>query len=91
MALCKNLDLRELSAERIFEELKKLLLKADKPSLAESVEGLSYSTEFERETYEMLRARNLRQLCYAAAAEASQCLVMDPATNSPIMIVAFGP
>lgn len=60
-------------------------------SLTESVQGFSYDTPFERETYEMLRARNLPMVCYAAAAEASQCLLMDPASHAPTMIVAFGP
>lgn len=51
----------------------------------------SYSTPFERETYEMLRARNLPMVCYAAAAEATQCLVVDPSSHAPTMIVAYGP
>jgi hypothetical protein len=51
----------------------------------------SYSTPFERETYEMLRARNLPMICYAAAAEATQCLVIDPSSHAPTMIVAYGP
>jgi len=33
VALCRQLDLSELSGERIFEELRKLLLKGRKPSL----------------------------------------------------------
>lgn len=60
-------------------------------SLSESVQGLSYDTPFDRETYEAMRARNLPQLCFAAAVEGSQCLIMDPATHSPIVIVTFGP
>ena len=60
-------------------------------SLAESVEGASYHTEFERETYESLRARDLPQLCFAAGAEASHCLVMDPLSHSATVIVAYGP
>ncbi len=51
----------------------------------------SYSTPFERETYEMLRARNLPMICYAAAAEATQCLIVDPSSRAPTMIVAYGP
>jgi hypothetical protein len=65
--------------------------RAGVATLTESVQGFSYDTPFDHETYEMLRARNLPMLCYAAAAEASQCLVMDPASRSPTMIVAFGP
>jgi hypothetical protein len=51
----------------------------------------AYDTPFERETYEMLRTRDLPMICYAAAVEGSQCLIIDPATNTPIMIVAYGP
>ena len=32
-ALCRELDLSELSGERVFDEFRKLLLRADKPSL----------------------------------------------------------
>lgn len=59
-------------------------------TLGDAVDGMAYYTDFERETYEGLRARNLPQLCYAAAVEASQCLVIDPASNAPIKMVAFG-
>jgi len=51
----------------------------------------AYSTPFERETYEMLRARDLPMICYAAAVEATHCLVIDPASRAPTMIVAYGP
>ena len=61
------------------------------PSLAASVQGFSYATDLPRESYEMLRQRDLPLLCYAAAVEATQCLIMDPATGSPTMIVAYGP
>jgi hypothetical protein len=60
-------------------------------SLSASAQTFSYDTPFDRETYEMLRGRNLRMLCYAAAVEGSQCLIIDPASQAPIMIVAFGP
>lgn len=60
-------------------------------SLSESVQGFSYDTPFDRETYEMMRARNLPQLCFAAAVEASHCLIMDPASHAPTVIVMFGP
>jgi hypothetical protein len=59
-------------------------------SLAEAADGMSYFTELDRDTYETLRARNLPQLCFAAAVEASQCLVMDPLSQAPIVIVAYG-
>jgi hypothetical protein len=60
-------------------------------SLTESATTFAYDTPFDRETYEMLRARNLPMICYAAAAEATQCLIVDPASNAPTMIVAYGP
>jgi hypothetical protein len=59
-------------------------------SPGEAVEGMAYYTEFDRETYNSLRARNLRQLCFAAAVEASQCLVIDPLSHAPAVLVAFG-
>lgn len=53
--------------------------------------GLTYSTSFSRESYEAMRQRNLRMICYAAAVDATQCLVVDPSSNAPAMIVAYGP
>lgn len=50
-----------------------------------------YATSLPREQYEAMRQRNLPTLCYAAAAEATQCLVMDPISRAPTMIVAYGP
>lgn len=60
-------------------------------SLTASVQGLSYATSLPRDAYEMMRQRDMPLLCFAAAAEATQCLVMDPATASPIVMVAYGP
>ncbi|MGD9981455.1 MAG: hypothetical protein AB7H66_13210 [Hyphomonadaceae bacterium] len=60
-------------------------------SLSASAQTFSYDTPFDRETYEMLRARNLQMICYAAAVEGSQCLIVDPASHAPIMMVAYGP
>jgi hypothetical protein len=60
-------------------------------TLTESAETFAYDTPFERETYEMLRERDLATICYASAVEATQCLVVDPFSNAPIMIVAYGP
>lgn len=60
-------------------------------TLSASAQTFSYDTPFDRETYEMLRARNLPMICYAAAVETSQCLIIDPASHAPIMIVAYGP
>jgi hypothetical protein len=60
-------------------------------SLTDSAEGLAYSTAFERETYEAMRGRNLPLICYAAAAEASQCLMIDPASMSPAVLVFVSP
>ena len=60
-------------------------------SLAEASDIFAYETPFDRETYERLRALDLPQVCYAIAAEASECLIMDPASNAPAIIVRFGP
>ncbi len=60
-------------------------------TLTESATTFAYDTPFGREAYEMLRARNLPMICYAAAVEASQCLLVDPASHAPTMIVAYGP
>jgi hypothetical protein len=60
-------------------------------TLTESATTFAYETPFDRETYEMLRARDLPMICYAAAAEATQCLIVDPASQAPTMIVAYGP
>lgn len=65
--------------------------RADAESLGASAQTFSYDTPFDRETYEMLRARNLPMICYAAAVEGTQCLIIDPASHAPIMIVAYGP
>src|SRR5262249_40626507 len=50
-------------------------------------EAFEYSTPFEREDYEALRGRDLPMICYAAAVEATQCLVVDPSSRAPTMIV----
>lgn len=60
-------------------------------TLSASAQTFSYDTPFDRETYEMLRGGNLAMICYAAAVEASQCLIIDPASRAPTMIVAYGP
>lgn len=60
-------------------------------TLTESATTFAYDTPFDRETYEMLRARNLPMFCYAAAVEATQCLFVDPVSQAPTMIVAYGP
>ncbi len=60
-------------------------------TLTDSADVFAYDTPFDRETYEMLRARELRMICYAAAVEATQCLIVDPLSNAPTMIVAYGP
>lgn len=52
---------------------------------------LNYTTAFSRETYEAIRQRNALMICYAAAVDATQCLVVDPSSNVPSMIVAYGP
>ncbi len=60
-------------------------------SLADVGGTFSYHSDLPREAYEMLRERNGPMLCYAAGAETSRCIVIDPATNLPIEIAAFGP
>lgn len=60
-------------------------------TLTESATIFAYDTQFERETYEMLRARDLAMICYAAAVEATQCLIVDPASHAPTMLVTYGP
>jgi hypothetical protein len=60
-------------------------------TLTESATTFAYDTAFDRETYERLRERNLAMICYASAVEATQCLVIDPASNAPTVIVAYGP
>lgn len=65
--------------------------RADAETLSASAQTFSYDTPFDRETYEMLRARNLAMICYAASVEGTQCLIIDPPTNAPIMMVAYGP
>lgn len=54
-------------------------------------ETFSYHTDFEREAYEMMRGRDLPMACYAGGAETSQCLVIDPLSNAPALLVAYGP
>jgi hypothetical protein len=65
--------------------------RADAESLSASAQTFSYHTPFDRETYELLRARDLPMICYAAAVEGVQCLIIDPASHAPAMIVAYGP
>ena len=67
------------------------LWRADAATLSESAGTFSYDTPFTREVYEMLRARDLPMICYAAAVETSHCLLIDPASSTPTKIVAFGP
>lgn len=60
-------------------------------TLTESASTFTYDTPFEREAYEMLRGRNLAMICYAAAVEVTQCLIIDPASRAATPIVAYGP
>lgn len=60
-------------------------------TLAESATTFAYETPFDRDVYEMLRARNLPMICYASAVEATQCLIVDPASHAPALMVAYGP
>lgn len=65
--------------------------RTDVATLGESAETFAYDTPFDREVYEMLRTRDLPMLCYAAGAEASDCLIIDPASRAPAKMVSFGP
>lgn len=65
--------------------------RAGAPSLTESATTFAYETPFDRETYEMLRTRDLPMICFASAVEATQCLIIDPASNAPTMMAAYGP
>jgi hypothetical protein len=57
----------------------------------EGAAPFAYAAQLPREAYEAARARDATMLCYAAALEASQCLIIDPASNAPSKLVAFGP
>jgi len=61
------------------------------PGPADPTRPLHYTTAFHRDAYLGLRASDRPLICYAAAAEATQCLVMDPASNAPAALIAFGP
>lgn len=65
--------------------------RADAATLTESATTFAYETPFTREVYEALRAADLRMICFAAGVEASQCLIIDPASGEPAQIVAYGP
>lgn len=60
-------------------------------TLTESAETFAYETPFDRDTYERLRARDLPMICFAAAVDATQCLIIDPATSRPAIMAAYGP
>lgn len=64
--------------------------RAGAATLTDSVQGMSYSTPFDRESYERLRAQNLPDLCFAAGSESSQCIIMDPASHQASLMVTFG-
>lgn len=60
-------------------------------TLTESASTFAYDTPFDRETYERLRSLDLPMICYAAAVEGTQCLIIDPASRAPTMMAAYGP
>ncbi len=64
--------------------------RADAATLTESASVFSYQTPFARAAYEALRQQDLTMLCYAAAVEDTQCIILDPATRTPTLIVAYG-
>jgi hypothetical protein len=57
----------------------------------EEGQPFAYVTPFDREAYERLRAQDLAQVCFAAGAETSRCLVLDPATRTPALLAEYGP
>lgn len=65
--------------------------REDAATLTESAQTFAYETPFDREIYQTLWERNLPMLCYAAGAEAVQCLIVDPASQSAAMLAAYGP
>jgi hypothetical protein len=65
--------------------------RAEAATLSESASTFAYDTPFERDVYEMLRTRDLPMLCYAATVESTQCLIVDPASNTPALMAAYGP
>lgn len=64
---------------------------AEAASLSESADTFTYATAYDRDSYEAMREQNLPLLCYAAAAEATHCLAIEPVTRAPALIVAYGP
>jgi hypothetical protein len=60
-------------------------------TLTESASTFAYNTPFDRETYERLRSLDLPMICFAAAVEGTQCLIIDPASGAPAKMVAYGP
>lgn len=60
-------------------------------TLAEAAtDSAAYATSYDRETYQALRQRNLPMFCYENGIESSDCLVMDPMSHSPTVIVNYG-
>lgn len=64
--------------------------RADQTHPGAGVESFGYETPFDRETYEMMRQRDVPTICYAVAVAAVQCLIMDPASHAPAVIVHYG-
>lgn len=60
-------------------------------ALTDSSEGLAYASPLTSETYPIVRERNLPLICFAIGAEASQCLMMDPFSNAPALVVTVSP
>ena len=52
--------------------------------------GFTYNTSYSRDSYEAIRQRNTPMICFAAAVATTQCLIIDPSSNVPAMIVAYG-
>ncbi|MBY0563185.1 MAG: hypothetical protein K2P58_03275 [Hyphomonadaceae bacterium] len=65
--------------------------RADAEALTQSATTFAYETPFDRETYQLLRGRDLPMACYAMGVETTQCLIIDPASNAPAAMVVYGP
>ncbi len=57
----------------------------------DAADGLSYATPLNSESYPIVRERDLPLICLAVGAEASQCLMIDPFSHAPALLVTVGP
>ncbi len=57
----------------------------------DAADGLSYASPLNSESYPLVRERDLPLICLAVGAEASQCLMIDPFSHAPALLVTVGP